>query len=166
MLRVGAVALATALGLSSAGFIAPPAAQAGVFIGVSVGFAPPPLVAYAQPPIPGPGYLWTPGYWGWGTGGYYWAPGVWVQPPGVGLLWTPPYWGWGNGAYLFHGGYWGPTVGFYGGINYGWGYGGYGYGGGYWNHGQIFYNQRVNNFGGAHFANVYQQNVSYNHFGN
>jgi WXXGXW repeat (2 copies) len=47
-----------------------------------------------QPEIPAPGYIWTPGYWAYGTDGYYWVPGTWVQPPAVGLLWTPGYWGW------------------------------------------------------------------------
>jgi hypothetical protein len=144
-------------------FAAPSFAQ----VGISVSFGPPALPVYEQPVCPGDGYIWTPGYWAYADDtGYYWVPGTWVEAPQVGYLWTPGYWGWGGSAFIFHAGYWGPTVGFYGGINYGWGYGGYGYGGGYWNHGQIFYNQRVNNFGGAHFANVYQQNVSYNHFGN
>src|SRR5271154_4647835 len=54
---------------------------------------PPPLPVYEQPPIPAPGYLWTPGYWGWASAGYYWVPGTWVEPPTVGFLWTPGYWG-------------------------------------------------------------------------
>ena len=81
---------------------------------------------------PGPGYLWTPGYWAWNDGGgYYWVPGTWVVGP-VGMLWTPGYWGFAGGFYGWHGGYWGPHVGFYGGINYGFGYGGVGFGGGEW----------------------------------
>src|ERR1700756_3073681 len=60
---------------------------------------PPPLLPeYEQPPIPAPGYIWTPGYWAYGADDYYWVPGTWVQPPAVGLLWTPGYWGWFNGA--------------------------------------------------------------------
>src|SRR6202044_3123883 len=74
----------------------PACSFAGVFIGISVGIAPPPLPVYAQPVIPAPGYMWTPGYWAWGPGGYYWVPGTWVQPPQVGLLWTPGYWGWNS----------------------------------------------------------------------
>src|SRR3974390_2554620 len=35
----------------------------GVF--VSVSFGPPVLPVYAQPLCPGPGYIWTPGYWAW-----------------------------------------------------------------------------------------------------
>ena len=54
---------------------------------------PPALPDYDQPPPPADGYIWTPGYWGWGPAGYYWVPGAWVEPPYMGALWTPGYWG-------------------------------------------------------------------------
>ena len=136
---------------------APTASFAGVVI--SVNFAPPVLPVYAQPVCPGDGYLWTPGYWAYGTEGYYWVPGVWEQPPSVGLLWTPAYWGFAGGAYRFNAGYWGPHVGFYGGVNYGFGYGGHGYEGGYWQGNRLFYNQRVNNINVSIIHNTYQRNV-------
>ena len=99
-------------------------------------FAPPPLPVYDQPPIPGSGYIWAPGYWAWSTDvGWYWVPGTWVLPPAIGLLWTPAYWAYSDGAYVLYDGYWAPEVGFYGGIDYGFGYTGYGYEGGYWNDG-------------------------------
>jgi hypothetical protein len=63
--------------------------------------------------------------------------------PTVGFLWTPGYWGWGGGGYFWHAGYWGPHVGFYGGINYGFGYGGVGFFGGRWNGGVFAYNTAV-----------------------
>src|SRR5207248_8459597 len=96
--------------------------------------APPVLPVYEQPHCPVEGYIWTPGYWGYGydVGDYYWVPGAWVAPPSVGVLWTPQWWGWHNGVYAFNQGYWGPTVGYYGGINYGYGYNGNGYWGGRW----------------------------------
>jgi len=100
-------------------------AHAGVFI--SVGIAPPVLPVYVQPMCPGPGMIWTPGYWAYGDDGYYWVPGAWVPSPYEGALWTPPYWGWENGFYAFHAGYWGPEVGYYGGGNYGFGYMGVGF---------------------------------------
>ncbi len=143
--------------LAAAVLAIPAASFAGIFI--SVGIAPPPLPVYAQPAIPAPGYLWTPGYWAWGPAGYYWVPGTWVQPPQVGVLWTPGYWGWGGGAYIFHAGYWGPHIGFYGGVNYGFGYGGVGYEGGYWNHGVFAYNRSVNNISNVHITNVYNRTV-------
>lgn len=128
--------------------------NAQVAVGISVGIAPPAIPVYAQPPCPIEGYLWTPGYWYWGTSGYYWVPGVWVAPPRIGFLWTPGYWGWAGGRYLWHGGYWGPHVGFYGGINYGFGYGGTGFYGGRWEGGAFRYNSAVWRTG-AGFHNTY-----------
>jgi hypothetical protein len=121
----------------------PAASFAGVVISVRI--APPALPVYTQPPCPGDGYIWTPGYWAYGADGYYWVPGTWVVAPQPGLLWTPGYWGWESGAYLWHAGYWGPHVGFYGGVNYGFGYGGVGFVGGEWRSGHFFYNRSVTN---------------------
>jgi hypothetical protein len=118
-------------------------AFAGVFVQVTL--APPVLPVYAQPPCPGDGYIWTPGYWAYGPDGYYWVPGTWVVAPQPGLLWTPGYWGWSAGFYIWHPGYWGPHVGFYGGVNYGFGYTGVGFFGGYWEGGHYFYNRSVTN---------------------
>ena len=120
---------------------------------------PPELPDYEQPPIPAPGYIWSPGYWGGGPLGYYWVPGTWVEPPSVGLLWTPGYWGWRDGIYVWNAGYWGPHVGFYGGVNYGFGYVGVGYEGGHWENGVFAYNRTVNNFGGVAITNVYERTV-------
>ena len=124
--------------------------------------APPELPVYEQPPIPDPGYIWTPGYWAYGPDGYYWVPGTWVEPPSVGVLWTPGYWGWNDGNYGWNEGYWGPHIGFYGGVDYGYGYGGDGYEGGYWNNGVFAYNRTVNNFGGVAITNVYSKTVIIN----
>ncbi len=135
-------------------------ALAAIAVNLSVGVPPPPLLVTAQPRIPGPGYLWMPGYWAWNGTAWYWVPGTWVLPPRVGLLWTPPWWGLVNGVYVWHAGYWGPHVGFYGGINYGFGYSGHGYDGGFWNHGRFFYNRAVNNIRTAHFANTYNRAVA------
>ncbi|HUA17421.1 MAG TPA: hypothetical protein VMB25_01670 [Bryobacteraceae bacterium] len=128
---------------------------------VQVTEAPPPLPVYAQPPCPGPDYVWTPGYWAYGFGGYYWVPGVWVLAPYIGALWTPPWWGFADGIYLWHAGYWAPYIGFYGGIDYGCGYTGRGYFGAYWNHGHLFYNRAVTNADPAVVHNVYSYQVPF-----
>jgi hypothetical protein len=128
-------------------------------IGISITFAPPALPVYEQPPVPGEGYIWTPGYWAYGDDDYYWVPGTWVMAPEPGFLWTPGYWGWGNDRYVFYDGYWGPQVGFYGGINYGYGYFGEGYEGGRWQNGQFFYNRSINNVNVTNIHNVYNTTV-------
>jgi hypothetical protein len=145
-------------------------ARAGVFINITV--EPPVLPVYVQPPVPGPGYIWTPGYWSWDddSGDYYWVPGAWVLAPEPGLLWTPGYWGWSNGVYVWNAGYWGPHVGFYGGVSYGFGYTGVGFAGGYWAGGVYTYNRSVTNISVGVNVNVYSKtvinnnvtNVSYN----
>jgi hypothetical protein len=124
--------------------------------------APPPLPEYDQPPLPAPGYYWTPGYWAWNNVDYYWVPGVWVEPPQPGLLWTPGYWGFVGGVYAFRPGYWGTHIGFYGGINYGFGYTGRGYEGGHWQGQNFFYNTAVNNIRSTQVTTVYNSPVVVN----
>ncbi len=159
LIRTIALASISFIGLAAAVSVA----QARMVCREVVDEAPPPLPEYQQPPIPGPGYVWTPGYWSDSdNSGYYWVPGTWAQPPRPGLLWTPGYWGWSDGAFAFHSGYWGPVVGFYGGVNYGFGYGGAGYQGGYWRGDHFFYNRTVNNINNVAIANVYEKPVMVN----
>jgi hypothetical protein len=134
--------------------------HAQVHVGVAIGVAPPPLLVYDQPVCPGDGYFWTPGYWDYDydAGDYFWVPGTWVEPPEVGFLWTPGWWGWGGSGFLWNAGFWGPTVGFYGGINYGFGWFGTGFYGGRWEGGHFFYNTDVWHVGGG-FHNVYNEHV-------
>jgi WXXGXW repeat (2 copies) len=138
------------------------ASFAQIAVGISVRIGPPALPVYNQPLCPGPGYMWTPGYWAWSDDdGYYWVPGTWVVAP-VGMLWTPGYWGWAGGVYVWNAGYWGPHIGFYGGINYGFGYGGVGFAGGEWRGGAFFYNRSVTNVTVTNVTNVYTKTVIVN----
>jgi len=143
-----------------AAFLALPFATSFAQVTFSVGWAPPPLPVVVQPACPTPGFIWTPGYWGWDDYyyDYYWVPGVWVAPPRIGLLWTPGWWGWRNGAYAFNQGYWGTTVGFYGGVNYGFGYTGNGYWGGRWSGNSFQYNTAVTNINKTVINNTYVNN--------
>ena len=143
--------------------LTPLAAWSEVSIMVNIG--PPPLLVYEQPMVPGDGYIWTPGYWGWSQRDreYYWIPGTWVLAPQPGYLWTPGYWAYSRGGYLWNLGYWGPLVGFYGGINYGYGYGGNGYNGGRWSHDVFSYNRAYNNLDPAVVHNVYNTQVVNNY---
>jgi hypothetical protein len=138
-------------------FVAPAHAQAQASNVASI--APPPLPSYSQPAVPGPGYIWIPGAWGWNGTGYYWVPAYWALPPAADLLWTPGYWAFNDTDhdYVFHSGYWAKTVGFYGGINYGFGYTGEGYNGGLWRNHQFVYNRAVNDLGKAHVATYANQ---------
>jgi hypothetical protein len=52
-------------------------------IGIGVGgygYAAPPVVAYAQPPCPGPGYNWVAGYWDQSGPRRFWRDGYWAAP--------------------------------------------------------------------------------------
>jgi hypothetical protein len=163
-LLYGAAALLPLLGGCVATVAVPPPPRPTLVVEASPAYvtaevAPPPLPVYEQPPLPEPGYLWTPGYWHYGAAGYFWVPGTWVQPPRVGVLWTPGYWGYGGGVYVFHAGYWGPHVGFYGGVNYGGGYVGNGYAGGRWVNNSIAYNTAVTNVNTTIVHNTYNETV-------
>jgi WXXGXW repeat (2 copies) len=160
--RAGRIAawLAGSLVLILAMLAAPVASSARISVGVRVSFGPPALPYYVQPPCPGPGYIWTPGYWAWDPAyGYYWVPGTWVPAPFVGALWTPGYWDFDDDAYVWFPGYWGLSVGYYGDIDYGYGYTGDGYHGGYWNHGEFYYNRSVNRITTRNFRHVYDRRV-------
>jgi WXXGXW repeat (2 copies) len=138
---------------------------APISLSFSVNIAPPPIPVYTQPICPGPGFIWTPGYWAYDPdNGYFWVPGTWVMAPQPGLLWTPGYWGWGGAAFIWHHGYWGDHIGFYGGIDYGHGYPGAGFFGGEWRGRTFYYNRAENNFGTRHFDHVYDHPVG-RHFG-
>ena len=152
-----AIHLLVAVAIVAGAEALPSAPQAQVLVNITV--APPILPVYAQPVIPGPDYMWCPGYWAWGPDGYFWVPGTWVLAPAPGLLWTPGYWGWREGFYVWNAGYWGPRIGFYGGINYGYGYTGAGYYGGYWRGGVFMYNTAVVNVGTVRITNVYSKTV-------
>src|SRR6202453_3624478 len=136
-------------------FLLPGTSHAQLPICVSVHIGPPALPVYVQPACPQEGFMWTPGYWSYGSMGYYWVPGVWVAAPRPGVLWTPGYWGFAGGIYGWHGGYWGEHVGFYGGVNYGFGYGGVGFGGGRWEGGHFAYNTAVSNVNVTVIHNTY-----------
>ena len=131
-------------------------------LSIQITVGPPPIPVYEQPILPEQGYLWMPGYWGWGDEGYYWVPGTWVLAPERGLLWTPGYWAWHDDYFEFHRGYWGTHVGYYGGINYGHGYGGYGFEGGYWQGRNYYYNRSVSNVSNTRVTNVYNKTVIVN----
>ncbi len=165
-----AVCLTAAIGLGfGLSLAAPTPAIAQFSISVSVRTAPPPLPYYEQPMVPGPDFVWAPGYWASGPDGYFWVPGAWVVAPRPGLLWTPGYWAYDNVGFVYgwHPGYWAASVGYYGGVNYGFGYFGRGYVGGGWYGAHFRYNTAVTNVNTTIVRNVYVDrtvvnNVTYN----
>jgi hypothetical protein len=126
---------------------------------VSSAETPPPVPQEDQPPLTQDGYIWTPGYWYWRNQAYFWTPGAWARPPQLGFLWTPAYWSVNGTVFVFHSGHWGPTVGYYGGVNYGYGYSGNGYTGGHWVGGSFAYNSAVNHVGGVVAHHSYAESI-------
>lgn len=143
---------------------APSAASAQFRVSVSIGTPPPPLPYYAQPLLPGPDYMWAPGYWAYGPAGYFWVPGAWVLAPEPGMLWTPGYWGASGANFTWYQGYWGRQVGYYGGINYGFGYFGRSYVGGAWYGPHFRYNTAVTNVNTTIVRNVYVDRTVINRY--
>lgn len=54
---------------------------------------PPPVAERRSRQRPGPGAIWTPGYWEWDTddGRFVWVAGSWQVPPS-GMVWQPSRW--------------------------------------------------------------------------
>jgi len=78
------------------------AAQGGYYVRVP----PPParygVVGYA----PGPGYVWTDGYYANRYGRYEWVPGRWVRPPRRNSVWIRGEWQHTPRGYYFRQGHW------------------------------------------------------------
>jgi hypothetical protein len=55
---------------------------------------------------PGPGYIWTDGFYAYRGGNYAWTPGRWARPPRSRSQWVPGRWEQQGRRYRFHRGYW------------------------------------------------------------
>lgn len=55
---------------------------------------------------PGPGYVWTNGYWAWRGGRYYWVDGRWVRPPRGRHQWVEGGWNRDGRAWRYREGRW------------------------------------------------------------
>jgi WXXGXW repeat (2 copies) len=72
------------------------------------------VTAYAPPPpryaavgyAPGPGYVWTAGYWNRAGGNWSWVEGRWQRPPHRNAVWVAAEWRHEGKGYRFHRGYW------------------------------------------------------------
>ena len=73
------------------------------------------VAAYQGPPpprygvvgvAPGPGYLWTDGWWDLRGRNWVWVQGRWVRPPRRSAVWVRPEWRREGDRWRFHRGYW------------------------------------------------------------
>src|SRR5262249_3360048 len=53
---------------------------------------PPPVRVETQSVAPGPGYVWTTGYWRWTGTTYVWGPGTRVVRPRPTAVWSAGHW--------------------------------------------------------------------------
>ena len=84
--------------------LSPTAAQASMNFGVTIG-VPPPAPQYEVVPVPRPGYIWAPGYWGWERERHVWVPGRWMEAR-RGYHWVPDRWDHHEGNYRHERGHW------------------------------------------------------------
>jgi len=53
---------------------------------------PPVVRVETQTVAPGPGYVWTKGYWRWTGTTYVWVPGSWIVRPRPAAVWVEGHW--------------------------------------------------------------------------
>src|SRR5712671_481165 len=68
--------------------------------------APPPVRVETQTVAPGPGYLWTSGYWRWTGTTYVWVPGTYVLRPRPAAVWVVGHWMRRPGGWAYTPGHW------------------------------------------------------------
>jgi hypothetical protein len=84
---------------------APATVQSGTPTVIVVDREPPAPRTEAQPPSPGSGAVWVPGYWNWTGTQYDWVAGHW-ETGRVGYTWVPHRWEMVNGRWQLTGGTW------------------------------------------------------------
>jgi WXXGXW repeat (2 copies) len=68
--------------------------------------APPPVRVETRTVAPGPGYVWTSGYWRWTGAGYQWVPGGWIVRPRPAAIWVEGHWVRRGGGWIWVAGHW------------------------------------------------------------
>jgi len=93
--------LLLAAGLTAAGMLA--GCSGGAYY---VSAPPPPRYGYVGV-APGPGFIWTEGFYDLRGSNWVWVTGRWQRPPARGRVWVAPEWRReGGGHYRYHRGYW------------------------------------------------------------
>jgi hypothetical protein len=67
---------------------------------------PPAVRVETETVAPGPGYVWTRGYWRWTGRDYVWVPGTWVVRPRPAAVWVQGQWVRSGGGWVFVSGHW------------------------------------------------------------
>ena len=68
--------------------------------------APPPVRVETKTVAPGPGYVWTSGYWQWTGTRYEWVPGSWIARPRTTAVWVAGHWVRRPGGWVWIAGHW------------------------------------------------------------
>ena len=68
--------------------------------------APPSVRIETQTAAPGPGYVWTTGYWRWIGTDYVWVSGSWVVRPRPTAVWLAGHWVHRPGGWVWIAGHW------------------------------------------------------------
>jgi len=68
--------------------------------------APPPVRVETRTVAPGPGYVWTSGYWRWTGARYEWVPGGWISRPRTTAVWMEGHWERRPGGWIWVAGQW------------------------------------------------------------
>ena len=69
-------------------------------------YGPPPPRYGVVGVAPGPGFVWTPGWWDLHGSRWAWREGAWVRPPHAHAVWVAPEWRHEGHGYRFHRGHW------------------------------------------------------------
>lgn len=67
---------------------------------------PPALRVETETVAPGPGYVWTRGYWRWTGRDYVWVSGTWVSRPRPAAVWVQGQWIRSGGGWVYVSGHW------------------------------------------------------------
>jgi hypothetical protein len=76
------------------------------YVAYRVPAPPAPYVVGAVGYAPGPGYLWTDGFWDLRGSRWVWVSGEWRRPPRARARWERSYWEPRGRSWRFHRGYW------------------------------------------------------------
>lgn len=67
---------------------------------------PPAVRVETETVSPGPGYVWTRGYWRWTGADYVWVPGSWVVRPRPAAVWVQGQWLRRGAGWVYIAGHW------------------------------------------------------------